>query len=105
MNNKLKINNDLISRKTAVEKLTEYADSKLQLGRTELANGVLRAIHILENQDDVPTAYSIEKVVEELENEKEFWSDANAYNKEMVRQKARSYAHAIEIVKGGKKDE
>lgn len=48
-----------------------------------------------------PTAYDVDKVVEQLKNEKEFWSDANAHNKEIVKQKARSYAYAIEIVKGG----
>lgn len=48
----------------------------------------------------IPTAYNIEKVVEELKNEKKFWNDAT-YNKEIGKQKARSYEHAIEIVKGG----
>lgn len=47
-----------------------------------------------------PTAYDVDKVVEQLKNEKEFWSDAT-YNKEIGKQKARSYEHAIEIVKGG----
>ena len=51
--------------------------------------------------DAQPTAYDVDKVVEQLKNEKEFWSDANAHNKEIVKQKARSYAYAIEIVKGG----
>lgn len=49
----------------------------------------------------IPTAYNIDRVVEELKNEKKFWSDANAHNKEIGEQKARSYEHAIEIVKGG----
>ena len=47
-----------------------------------------------------PTAYDVDKVVDQLKNEKEFWSDAT-YNKEIGKQKARSYEHAIEIVKGG----
>ena len=55
--------------------------------------------------DAQPTAYDVDKVVEQLKNEKEFWSDANAHNKEIVKQKARSYAYAIEIVKGGGIDE
>ena len=50
-----------------------------------------------------PTAYDVDKVVEQLRNEKEFWSDAT-YNKEIGKQKARSYEHAIEIVKGGEID-
>ena len=48
----------------------------------------------------IPTVYNIEKVVEELKNEKKLWNDAT-YNKEIGKQKARSYEHAIEIVKGG----
>lgn len=61
-------------------------------------SGVNRLISI----NDVPTAYDVDKVLEQLENEKEFWSDADVHNKEIGRQKARSYAHAIEIVmKGG----
>ncbi|MFR7763375.1 MAG: hypothetical protein ACLU1S_09985, partial [Eubacterium sp.] len=51
--------------------------------------------------DAQPTAYDVDKVVEQLKNEKEFWNDANAHNKEIGKQKARSYEHAIEIVKGG----
>lgn len=51
----------------------------------------------IENQ---PTAYDVDKVLEQLENEKKFWNDAT-YNKEIGKQKARSYAYAIEIVKGG----
>lgn len=54
--------------------------------------------------DEQPTAYDVDKVVEQLKNEKEFWSDAT-YNKEIGKQKARSYEHAIEIVKGGGIDE
>ena len=51
--------------------------------------------------EEQPTAYDVDKVVEQLKNEKEFWSDANAHNKEIGKQKERSYKHAIEIVKGG----
>lgn len=50
-----------------------------------------------------PTAYDVDKVLEQLKNEKEFWNDAT-YNKEIGKQKARSYEHAIEIVKGGEID-
>lgn len=55
---------------------------------------------IIELLDKEPTAYDVDKVLEQLKNEKEFWSDAT-YNKEIGKQKARSYEHAIEIVKGG----
>lgn len=37
--------------------------------------------------------------VEQLENERKFWE--HAYDKDLGKEKARSYAHAIEIVKGG----
>lgn len=48
---------------------------------------------------DYPTAYDPDKVVEQLENERKFWE--NAYNRNLGKEKARSYEHAIEIVKGG----
>ena len=46
-----------------------------------------------------PTAYDQDKIVEQLENERKFWE--NAYNRNLGKEKARSYEHAIEIVKGG----
>nr|DAT44409.1 MAG TPA: hypothetical protein [Caudoviricetes sp.] len=49
-----------------------------------------------------PTAYDPDKVVEQLENERKFWE--YAYDKDLGKEKARSYAHAIEIVKGGGAD-
>ncbi|RHC16753.1 hypothetical protein [Roseburia intestinalis] len=58
--------------------------------------------HILGFQsviDVQPTAYDPDKIVEQLENERKFWE--NAYNRNLGKEKARSYEHAIEIVKGG----
>lgn len=49
--------------------------------------------------DQHPTAYDTDKVVEQLENERKFWE--NAYKRNLGKEKARSYEHAIEIVKGG----
>lgn len=46
-----------------------------------------------------PTAYDVDKVVEQLENERKFWE--NAYDSNLGKEKARSYEHAIEIVKAG----
>lgn len=43
--------------------------------------------------------YDPEKVVEQLENERKFWE--NAYDSNLGKEKARSYEHAIQIVKGG----
>ncbi len=48
--------------------------------------------------NDEPTAYDPDKVVEQLENERKFWE--NAYDSNLGKEKARSYEHAIEIVKG-----
>ena len=53
----------------------------------------------LEGIDRIPTAYDPDKVVEQLENERKFWE--NAYDSNLGKEKARSYEHAIEIVKGG----
>lgn len=58
-------------------------------------SGVIKLIAI----DEVPTAYDPDKVVEQLENERKFWE--NAYDSNLGKEKARSYEHAIEIVKGG----
>jgi hypothetical protein len=52
--------------------------------------------------DEIPTAYDPDKVVEQLENERKFWE--NAYDSNLGKEKARSYEHAIEIVKGGGTD-
>lgn len=56
----------------------------------------LRIASVIDKQ---PTAYDPEKVVEQLENERKFWE--NAYDSNLGKEKARSYEHAIEIVKGG----
>ena len=49
--------------------------------------------------NNMPTAYDVDAVVEQLENEQKFWE--NAYDRDIGKEKARSYAHAIEIVRGG----
>lgn len=49
--------------------------------------------------NDEPTAYDPDKVAEQLENERKFWE--NAYDSNLGKEKARSYEHAIQIVKGG----
>ena len=49
--------------------------------------------------NDMPTAYDVDAVVEQLENERKFWE--NAYDRDIGKEKARSYVHAIEIVRGG----
>lgn len=48
--------------------------------------------------NNMPTAYDVDAVVEQLENERKFWE--NAYDRDIGKEKARSYVHAIEIVRG-----
>lgn len=54
---------------------------------------------MVDSVNNEPTAYDPDKVVEQLENERKFWE--NAYDSNLGKEKARSYEHAIEIVKGG----
>lgn len=60
-------------------------------------------VAITDEIKEQPTAYDPDKVVEQLENERKFWE--NAYNRNLGKEKARSYEHAIEIVKGGGADD
>ena len=73
---------------------------KKDLKSVTLSNGTLvntnAVLYLLE---EYPMAYDVDKVVEQLENERKFWE--NAYNRNLGKEKARSYEHAIEIVKGG----
>lgn len=73
---------------------------KKDLKSVTLSNGTLvntnAVLYLLE---EYPTAYDVDKIVEQLENERKFWE--NAYNRNFGKEKARSYEHAIEIVKGG----
>lgn len=58
-----------------------------------------KALALCKLIDSQPTAYDVDKVVEQLENERKFWE--NAYDSNLGKEKARSYEHAIEIVKAG----
>ena len=73
---------------------------KKDLKSVTLSNGTLvntnAVLYLLE---EYPTSYDVDKVVEQLENERKFWE--NAYNRNLGKEKARSYEHAIEIVEGG----
>ena len=80
-------------------------------GREEKADTILKMIEELRQYRAIgtpeecrawkekPTAYDPDKVVEQLENERMFWE--NAYDRDLGKEKARSYEHAVEIVKGG----
>ena len=82
-------NKDLISRQTAIDKLFEYAESKFQSGEIELANGILKAKCFLENPCNIPTAYDVNKVLEQLEYSRVPNTGIAGYHK------------VVEIVKGG----
>lgn len=82
-------NNDLISRQTAIDKLFEYAESKFQSGEIELANGILKAKCFLESPCNIPTAYDVDKVLEQLEYSRVPNTGIAGYHK------------VVEIVKGG----
>ena len=82
-------NNGLISRQTAIDKLSEYAESKFQSGEIELANGILKAKCFLESPCNIPTAYNVDKVLEQLEYSRVPNTGIAGYHK------------VVEIVKGG----
>lgn len=91
-------NNGLISRQTAIDKLFEYAESKFQSGEIELANGILKAKCFLESPCNIPTAYDVDKVVEQLgkkQNNKGFGGTIQEIFYDS------GLEDAIEIVKGG----
>ena len=81
-------------------KLIDADALKKDLKSVTLSNGTLvntnAVLYLLE---EYPTAYDVDKVLEQLENERKFWE--NAYNRNFGKEKARSYEHAIEIVEGG----
>ena len=81
--------NGLISRQTAIDKLFEYAEGKFQSGETELADGILTAKCFLESPCNIPTAYNVDKVLEQLEYSRVPNTGIAGYHK------------VIEIVKGG----
>ena len=59
------MNNDLISRDEAGRLLRAYADEVgCKRGEYELANGILKAACFLSNNENVPTANDVDKVVE-----------------------------------------
>ena len=52
--------------------------------------------------NDMPTAYDVDAVVEQLESESDRWQDSgDAYNDEKEKGVAIGFRKAIEIVKGG----
>lgn len=77
----------LIDADSLKDRASEYTPNNDEYGR------------FCEIIDAEPTAYDLDKVVEQLEAEQEFWN--HSYDKKIGKEKARSYAHAIEIVETG----
>lgn len=59
----------------------------------------IKALEELQKYRAIGTVEECRAAVEQLENERKFWK--HAYDKDLGKEKARSYAHASEIVKGG----
>lgn len=59
----------------------------------------IKALEELQQYRAIGTVEECRAAVEQLENERKFWK--HAYDKDLGKEKARSYAHASEIVKGG----
>lgn len=70
-------------RRYQIESLIEHSEEK----------------NVFDVINEQPTAFDREKVVAELENEMKFWEDS--YDYQIGKEKARSYSHAIEIVRKG----
>lgn len=76
---------------------------KKDLKSVTLSNGTLvntnAVLYLLE---EYPTAYDVDKVVEQLKSESARWQDSgDAYNDEKEKGVAIGFRKAIEIVKGG----
>lgn len=83
--------------------LIEADTLKKDLKSVTLSNGTLVntnvVLHLLE---EYPTAYDVDKVVEQLKSESARWQDSgDAYNDEKEKGVAIGFRKAIEIVKGG----
>lgn len=90
----------LIDADLLLSQIGNRYDEKKNIVPDNLAEGFVQMEKLIKEQ---PTAYDVDKVVEQLENERKFWE--NAYDSNLGKEKARSYEHAIEIVKGGGADE
>lgn len=90
------MNGDLISRDTTMKMLREYAEVKFACGQIELANGILKAVNYIEN-DNILVAYDVDKVVKQIK-EKSFVPGDRIGVSDL---KVIMPDKAVEIVKGG----
>lgn len=89
------MSNDLISRKEAIETLKNVFD-KYGVSWGEKYGGFAKAIP--NAIEDLPTAYDVDKVAEQMKAES--WSVGCAFASEEQRTKIIQTERAIEIVKG-----
>ena len=59
---------DLISREETVKALREYAEQKHANGENYLAQGILKAVSFIRKEENIPTAYDVDAVVEKIWN-------------------------------------
>ena len=105
---------DLISRSEVndvIDKLEVYTCGRLNTMKVEVS--VLQLQRFINKLKNIPTAYSVDKVVEELEERADFLKDCKKYGNKNARQQAESYStmmmyevadlvyDLIEIVKKG----
>lgn len=64
-------------------------------------------VYVLDKRDidAQPTAYDLDKVLEQLEYQKSIWNHDEVADQKMVEAKQKAYDMAIKIVKGGGVDE
>lgn len=91
---KEKKGNDLISRDETEQLLKIYADEVgCRRGAYELANGILKAACFLSNNENVPTAYNVDRIVE--------WLETNSMYVDEEIEAVVMLDDAVEIVKSG----
>lgn len=99
---------DLISRSNTIASLRAYAEQKHANGEVELANGILKAVCFVEKEDNIPTTYNLDAVVEQLENGGQKMAEANPtkVGRTVTHRyyKAISVKKAIDIVRNGGKE-
>lgn len=81
------------------DRFAEFFQRCLADMNTCCGNYELETAEMMEKAFAESKIYDLDKVVEQLENERKFWE--NAYDSNLGKEKARSYEHAIQIVKGG----
>ena len=109
---------DLISRSEVndvIDELEVYTYGRPNTMKVEVS--VLQLQRLINKLKNIPTAYSVDKVVEELEERADFLKDCTKYGNKNAKQQDKSYStmmmyevadlvdDLIEIVKAGGKNE